>query len=88
MYNGFLFFFPKSKISPQTCLEMLNSIEPQHDLEEDLDCSIDHTHPPAEEGEEREDELNEVVGQRLEAMNPPRGAMHVVGQGVWNWLGL
>lgn len=29
-----------------------------------------------------------MVGQGLEAMKPPRGAMHVVGHGVWNWLGL
>lgn len=57
-------------------------------LEQDLDCSVDHAHPPAQEGEEREDELNEVVGQSLEAMQPPRGAMHVVGHGVWNWLRL
>lgn len=57
-------------------------------LEQDLDCSVDHAHPPAQEGEEREDELDEVVGQRLEAMKPPRGAMHVVGHGVRNWLGL
>lgn len=57
-------------------------------LEQDLDCSVDHAHPPAQEGKEREDELNEVVGQCLEAMKPPRGAMHVVGHGVWNWLGL
>lgn len=57
-------------------------------LEQDLDCSVDHAHPPAQEGEEREDELNEVIGQRLEAMKPPRGAMHVVRHGVWNWLRL
>lgn len=57
-------------------------------LEQDLDGSIDHTHPPAQEGEEREDELDEVVGQRLEAMEPPRGAMHVVRHGVRNRLGL
>ncbi len=29
-----------------------------------------------------------MVGQCLEAMKPPRGAMHVVGYGVRNWLGL
>lgn len=57
-------------------------------LEQDLDCSVDHTHPPAQEGEEREDELDEVVGKRLEAMEPPRGAMHVVRHGVRHRLGL
>lgn len=57
-------------------------------LEQDLDCSVDHAHPSAQEGEEWEDELDEVVWQRLEAMEPPRGAMHVVGHGVRNWLGL
>lgn len=57
-------------------------------LEQDLDRSVNHAHPPAQEGEEREDELDEVVGQRLEAVKPPRGAMHVVGHGVRNRLGL
>lgn len=57
-------------------------------LEQDLDCSIDHAHAPAQEGEEGEDELNEVVGECLEAMKPPRRVMHVVGHGVWNWLRL
>lgn len=57
-------------------------------LEKDLNCSVDHAHPPAQEGEEWENELNEVVGQCLEAMKPPRRAMHVVGHGVWNWLRL
>lgn len=57
-------------------------------LEQDLDCSVDHAHPPAQEGEEREDELDEVVGQRLETMKPPWEAMHIVGHGVWNRLGL
>lgn len=57
-------------------------------LEQDLDRPVDHAHPPAQEGKEREDELNEVVGQRLEAMEPPRRAMHVVGHGVGNRLGL
>lgn len=57
-------------------------------LEQDLDRPVDHAHPPAQEGKEREDELNEVVGQRLEAMEPPRRAMHVVRHGVGNRLGL
>ena len=55
-------------------------------LEQDLDGSVDHGHSPAQEGEERKDELNDVVGHCLEAMKPPWGAMHVVGHGVWNWL--
>lgn len=53
-----------------------------------MDYSIDHAHPSSKECEEREDELNEVVGQRLKAMKPPRATMHVVGHGVRNWLGL
>ncbi len=57
-------------------------------LEQDLDCSVDHAHPPAQEGEEGKDELYEVVGQRLKAMKPPRGAMHVVRHGVRHRLGL
>lgn len=57
-------------------------------LEQDLDCSVDRAHSSAQEGEEWEDELDEVVGHRLEAMEPPRGVMHVVGHGVRNWLGL
>lgn len=57
-------------------------------LEKDLDRSVEHAHPPAQEGEKWENELNEVVGERLEAMKPPRRAMHVVGHGVWYWLRL
>lgn len=57
-------------------------------LEQDLECSVDHAHPPAHEGEERDNELNEVVGQGLKAMEPPWGAVHIVGHGVGNWLGL
>lgn len=30
-------------------------------LEQDLDHSVDHAHPPAQEGEEGDDELDEVV---------------------------
>lgn len=47
-------------------------------LEKNLDDPVGQTHAPAEEGEERGDELDEVVRQRLKAMEPPRGAMHVV----------
>lgn len=65
--------------------ELVNSVTY---LEQDLDYSVDHAHPPAQEGEEWEDELDEVVGQRLEAMKPPRGPVHVVGHRVRNWLGL
>lgn len=57
-------------------------------LEQNLDRPVDHAHPPAQEGEQREDELDEVVGERLEAVEPPRGAVHVVGHGVRDRLGL
>lgn len=57
-------------------------------LEKDLDCSINHTHPPAEESEERDDEFDKVVRQGLKAMEPPRRAVNVVGHGIGNWLGL
>lgn len=57
-------------------------------LEQDLDRSVDHAHSPAQESEEGNDELDEVVGQRLKAMEPPWWAVHVVGYGVGNWLGL
>lgn len=57
-------------------------------LKQDLACAVKHAHPPAQESEERHDELDEVVGQRLEAMEPPWGPVHVVRHGVGNWLGL
>lgn len=57
-------------------------------LEKDLDCSINHTHPPAEESEERDNELDKVVRQGLKAMEPPRRAVHVVWHGIGNWLRL
>lgn len=67
----------------------MNSPEsPSLYLEQDLDSSVDHAHPPAQEGEERDNELDEVVGQRLEAMEPPGRAVQVVGHGVGDWLGL
>lgn len=61
---------------------------PQSYLKENLDGSVHHAQPAAQEGEEGSDELNEVVGQSLEAVEPPRGAVQVVGHGVWHWLGL
>ena len=57
-------------------------------LEQDLDGSVDGAHPPAEQGEEREHELHEVVGNRLEAMKPPRRKVHVVRHGIRDRLGL
>lgn len=51
-------------------------------LEKDLDRSVDHAHPPAQERKEREDELDEVVWQSLKTMEPPRGAVHVIRHGV------
>lgn len=57
-------------------------------LEEDLNGTIDHAHPSAQESEKRENKLDEVVGQSLKAVKPPRGAMQVIGQGVGHWLGL
>lgn len=57
-------------------------------LEQDLDGSVHQAHPAAQEGEEGEDELDQVVGQSLEAVEPPRGAVQVVGHGVRNRLRL
>ncbi len=57
-------------------------------LEEDLQDSVQHAHPPAHEGEEGHHELDEVIAESLEAMKPPRRVMHVVGHGVRHRLGL
>lgn len=57
-------------------------------LKEDLDCSVDYAHPPAQNGKEWCNELDEVVGQGFKAVKPPWRTMKVVGHWVWNWLGL
>lgn len=64
------------------------SVADVHYLKEDLDGSVDYAHPPAHNGKEWCNELDEVVGQSFKAVEPPRRAMKVVGHWVWNWLGL
>lgn len=55
-------------------------------LEQNLQGPVDDAHPPSEEDEEGHQKLQEVVAERLEAVEPPRGAVQEVGHGVGHWL--
>lgn len=55
-------------------------------LEQDLQGTVQDAHPPPEEEEEGHHELQEVVAERLEAVDPPRGAVQEVGCGVGHRL--
>lgn len=57
-------------------------------LEEDLQDSIYHAHAPAHESKERHDKLNKVITQGLKTMEPPRGVVQKVRDGVRNRLRL
>lgn len=75
----------RSRISyPPKILAFLLSSHLEHYLQR----PVDHAHTSPQEGEERDDELDEVIGQNLEAMEPPWGLVHIVWHGVWHRLSL
>ena len=55
-------------------------------LEQDLQGPVDDAHPPSEEDEEGHHQLQEVVAEGLEAVEPPRGAVQEVGHRVGHRL--
>lgn len=57
-------------------------------LEKDLQDTMHDAHPPSQEDEEGHHQLDEVVEERLELMEPPRRAVHEIGDGVGHRLGL
>lgn len=57
-------------------------------LEKDLQDAMHDAHPPSQEDEEGHHQLDEVVEERLELMEPPRRAVHEIGDGVGHRLGL
>lgn len=59
-----------------------------HHLKEDLQDSIYHAHASAHESKERHNELNKVITYGLETMEPPRGVVQKVRDGVRNRLRL
>lgn len=55
-------------------------------LEQDLQGAMEDAHPPSEEDEEGYHQLQEVVAECLEAMDPPWRAVQEVGHGVGHRL--
>lgn len=55
-------------------------------LEQDLQGPVDDAHPPSEEDKEGHQQLQEVVAEGLEAVEPPWGAVQEVGHGVGHRL--
>ena len=87
--QGLVVKVPDGRCNGQPVEEAQVSSGDQNALKDNLEDPIEQPGPPeGEEGEERQEELDDVVAERLEGVPGEGGVVEVVGGGVGDGLGL